>query len=75
MPEDSGESSLTTTENEIITELQKILLTLNQINESLGKTIALTKEDGEMVKAHREATETGAKFFSFEEPGEAREGG
>jgi hypothetical protein len=44
-------------------------------NDSLGKTIASTKEDGEVVKAHKEVTETGMTVFSFDEPaGEDEEG-
>jgi len=65
--EESYASSLTATQKEVITELQKILLALNQINDSLGKTIALTKDDGEVVQAHREVTETGMTVFSFDE--------
>jgi len=56
---EGDESSLTPMQREVITELQKILMTLNQINESLQKTIALAEEDGEMRKARQEAVDTG----------------
>jgi len=56
---EGDESSLTPMQREVITELQKILMTLNQINESLQKTIALAEEGGEMRKARQEAVDTG----------------
>jgi len=57
------ESSLTPTQREVITELQKILMTLNQINESLQKTIALAEEGGEMRRTRRQAVEVGKEVF------------
>ncbi|KAL0633216.1 hypothetical protein Q9L58_007900 [Maublancomyces gigas] len=59
----NDESSLTTTQREILTELQKILMTLNQINDSLLNTISLTREGGEMRRRQKEATDTGEQVF------------
>ncbi|RPB14356.1 hypothetical protein P167DRAFT_534189 [Morchella conica CCBAS932] len=61
MPND--ESSLTTTQREILTELQKILMTVDQLNDSLLKTIALAKEGGEMRRLQKEVITTGGKAF------------
>ncbi|KAH8151286.1 uncharacterized protein LAJ45_04488 [Morchella importuna] len=61
MPND--ESSLTTTQREILTELQKILMTVDQLNDSLLKTIALAKEGGEMRRLQKEVITTGGKVF------------
>ncbi|KAL7273996.1 hypothetical protein RUND412_003131 [Rhizina undulata] len=58
-----GPASLTATEKEVLTELQKVLLTLNQINDSLLKTIALSGAKGALPQSQAETIATGKDVF------------
>jgi len=59
-----GADSLSPIEREIIVELQKSLMTLQQINDSLVKAIAQTKAGSELLRAQQEVVDSGRKIFS-----------